>query len=157
MKINATRIAQMTPVMNGRDILFPHGTILTAEGYIERMRHVIGVQPGHTEPDDLIIFITSTGMRVRIKVRDLIKYFKTKNGESLFKTDGHIPDKIQIVTHEDVRDRDGERVYDYKHYNGFKDWVQSGGTMSYDELKSTGLKENCQAYPRQWYTVEILG
>jgi len=157
MKIDATRINKMTPVINGRDIRFPHGTVLVAESYIERMRQVTGVEPGHMEPDDVVIFKTSTGLCVRIKVRDLIRYYKTKNGESLFTTEGTMPDKIQIIATEDRRDRDGERIYNFKHYNGFEDFLHSQGRMSYNELKSTGLKDNCQAPPMQWYTVEILG
>jgi len=157
MKIDATRINKMTPIMNGGDMRFDVGTILTAECYIERMRQVIGVEPGHSEPDDVVIFKTSTGLCVRIKVRDLIRYYKTKNGGSLFTTEGTMPDKIQIIAYEDRKDRDGECIYNFKHYNGFEDFLHSQGRMSYDELKSTGLKDNCRAYPLQWYTVEILG
>ena len=107
--------------------------------------------------NDIMICTTNSGSRMRIPVREILKWKTQDNQETFSKVDEEnisLPDKFKIVSGTDRKGRNG-LIYPVQAYNLSQEFID-GKVVGWDNLVKGGLRENHGFDAVQDYVIAIL-
>lgn len=155
MKYSMKRMASQIQMKNCKYITLREGLKLAITAVVEGTIHRNGME----QSADYMICQDPNGMKFKLMMRDYLK-MKVNNGSSYMSESGsdmiQLPKSIEIVGHENRRDRDHNVMYPIFAYNKVDEMLASeDGSFTYENMLMGGLREDHNFEPTKNYTIKV--